>query len=147
MLFNNHLPLIFSADAEPTLINRKIKGSKKVPYTNAIHKFDSVGIVSDIISNDLLKIGINQNYAPVIDASTNKEVSNRSIGLNMDTVIKFSQSFITHTQNNNIVATAKHFPGRGYVRDTHKELIFIDGEMKEVKNYKPPIENGLALLW
>ena len=144
LLFNNHLPLIFSADAEPTLINRKIKGSKKVPYTNAIHKFDSVGIVSDIISNDLLKIGINQNYAPVIDASTNKVVSNRSFGLNMDTVIKFSQSFISHTQNNNIVATAKHFPGHGYVSgDTHKELIFIDGEMKEVKNYKPLIENGL----
>ena len=27
----------------------------------------------------------------------------------MDTVIKFSESFINHTQNNNIVATAKHF--------------------------------------
>jgi beta-N-acetylhexosaminidase len=144
MLQNNHLPLIFSADAEPTLINRKIKGSKKVPYTNAINNFDSVGIVSDIISNDLLKIGINQNYAPVIDASPNKVVSNRSFGLNMDTVIKFSQSFITHTQNKNIIATAKHFPGHGYVNgDTHKELIFIDGEMKEVENYKPLIDSGL----
>ena len=93
MLFNNHLPLIFSADAEPTLINRKINGSKKVPYTNAIHNFDSVGIVSDIISNDLLKIGINQNYAPVIDASPNKVVSRRSFGLNMDTIIKFFTIF------------------------------------------------------
>ncbi len=144
MLQNNNLPLIFSADAEPTLINRKIKGSKKVPYTNAINNFDSVGIVCDIISNDLLKIGINQNYAPVIDASPNKVVSNRSFGLNMDTVIKFSQSFITHTQNKNIIATAKHFPGHGYVNgDTHKELIFIDGEMKEVENYKPLIDSGL----
>ena len=144
MLQNNHLPLIFSADAEPTLINRKIKGSKKVPYTNAIHNFDSVGIVSDIISNDLLKIGINQNYAPVIDASPNKVVSNRSFGLIMDTVIKFSQSFINHTQNKNIIATAKHFPGHGFVNgDTHKELIFIDGEMKEVDNYKPLIDSGL----
>ena len=144
MLDNHHLPLIFSADAEPTLINRKINGSKKVPYTNAIHYFDSVAIVTDIISNDLLEIGINQNYAPVIDASPNKVVSNRSFGLNMDTVIKFSQSFITNTQNKNIIATAKHFPGHGYVNgDTHKELIFIDGEMKEVENYKPLIDSGL----
>ena len=26
---NNHLPLMFSADAEPTLVNRKILGKKK----------------------------------------------------------------------------------------------------------------------
>ena len=144
MIKNNHLPLIFSADAEPTLVNRKIKNSKKVPYTNDIHDYDSVGIIADIISKDLLAIGINQNYAPVIDASPNKVVSNRSFGLNMDTVIKFSQSFISHTQNNNIIATAKHFPGHGYVKgDTHKELIFIDGEMREVANYKPLIESGL----
>jgi len=37
---NNHLPLMFSADAEPTLVNRKILGSKKVPYTNTIEEFD-----------------------------------------------------------------------------------------------------------
>lgn len=145
ILFNNqHLPLIFSADAEPTLINRKILGSQKVPFTNTIHKFDSVAIVAQIISDDLSKIGINQNYAPVIDASPNIVVSNRSFGLNMDTVIKFSQSFINTTQSRNIIATAKHFPGHGYVKgDTHKELIFIDGELKEVHNYIPLITNGL----
>jgi beta-N-acetylhexosaminidase len=141
---NNRLPLMFSADAEPTLVNRKILGSKKVPYTNTIEEFDSVAIVTNIISDDLIKIGINQNYAPVIDASPNKVVSNRSFGLNMDTVIRFSQSFITTTQSRNIVATAKHFPGHGYVNgDTHKQLIFIDGEMKEVENYMPLISDGL----
>ncbi len=144
LISHQHLPLIFSADAEPTLINRKIIGSKKVPYTNTIHNFDSVSIVTQIISDDLSNIGINQNYAPVIDASPNKVVNNRSFGLNMDTVIKFSQSFINTTQSRNIIATAKHFPGHGYVKgDTHKELIFIDGELREVNNYIPLISNGL----
>ena len=144
MIAKGHLPLIFSADAEPTLVNRKIIGSQKVPYTNTIQTIDSVEIIARIISEDLNKIGINQNYAPVIDASPNKVVSNRSFGLNMDTVISFSNMFINSTQKRNIISTAKHFPGHGYVKgDTHKELIFIDGEMKEVENYIPLIQSGV----
>ena len=145
MIAKGHLPLIFSADAEPTLVNRKIIGSQKVPYTNTIQTIDSVEIIASIISEDLNKIGINQNYAPVIDASPNKVVSNRSFGLNMDTVIPFSKKFIISTQKRNIIATAKHFPGHGFVKgDTHKELIFIDGEMKEVENYIPLIQSGVV---
>ena len=144
MISRGHLPLIFSSDAEPTLVNRKIIGSQKVPYTNTIHTIDSVKIIASIISEDLNKIGINQNYAPVIDASPNKVISNRSFGLNMDTVISFSNLFIEQTQNNNIIATAKHFPGHGFVKgDTHKELIYIDGQMREVENYVPLIESGV----
>ena len=144
MISSGHLPLIFSADAEPTLVNRKIIGSQKVPYTNTIHNIDSVAIIASIISEDLIEIGINQNYAPVIDASPNKVVSKRSFGLNMDTVISFSKKFVKTTQNKNIIATVKHFPGHGYVKgDTHKELIFIDGEMKEVENYIPLIQSGV----
>lgn len=144
MKVNGHLPLLYSADAEPTLVNRKIANSRPVPKTNQIHHIDSVKRVTKIISEDLNDIGINHNFAPVIDASPNKVVSNRSFGLNMDTVISFSNEFISVTQNHNIVATAKHFPGHGFVKgDTHKELIYIDGEMKEVKNYAPLIENGV----
>ena len=144
MKVNGNLPLIYSADAEPTLVNRKIANSRKVPKTNQIHHIDSVSKVTKIISQDLNSIGINQNFAPVIDASPNKVVSNRSFGLNMDTVIEFSNKFVDITQEHNIVATAKHFPGHGFVKgDTHKELIYIDGEMKEVKNYVSIIKNGV----
>tara|TARA_B100000035_G_scaffold307342_1_gene310468 strand:+ start:3148 stop:4233 length:1086 start_codon:yes stop_codon:yes gene_type:complete len=141
---NGFLPPIYSADAEPTLVNRKISGSKPVPKTNEIHTLQMVERVTNTISEDLNKIGITQNFAPVIDASPNKVVSNRSFGLNMDTVISFSNLFIEQTQNNNIIATAKHFPGHGFVKgDTHKELIYIDGQMREVENYVPLIESGV----
>ena len=50
-------------------------------------------------------------------------------------------AFIENTQKQNIVATAKHFPGHGLVSgDTHKELQTINGEMLEVKNYPALIE-------
>ena len=137
--------LIFSADAEPTLVNRKIKGTREVPKTNTIKHLDSVNYFTKIIAEDLNQIGINQNFAPVIDASPNKVVSNRSFGLDMDTVINFSKAFISVTQNHQVAATAKHFPGHGFVvGDTHKKLVYIDGEMKEVKNYVPMIEHGVT---
>jgi beta-N-acetylhexosaminidase len=135
---------IYSADAEPTLIKNKIQGSTPVPKTNMIKSIEEVEKVTRTISNDLNKIGITQNFAPVIDASPNKTVSNRSFGLNMDTVISFSNVFISETQKNGIIATAKHFPGHGFVvGDTHEKLVFIDGEMKEVRNYIPVIKNDV----
>jgi len=138
------LPPIYSADAEPTLIKYKIKGTTPVPKTNAIKTEEKVKEVTSTISADLNRIGITQNFAPVIDASPNKTVSNRSFGLAMDTVIGFSNIFIEETQKNGIVATAKHFPGHGFVvGDTHEKLVYIDGEMKEVPNYQPVIDNGV----
>lgn len=141
---NGFIPPIYSADAEPTLIRFKIKNTTPVPKTNEIKTLDKVEEVANTISKDLNAIGITQNFAPVIDASPNKTVSNRSFGLDMDTVIGFSNQFITTTQSNGIVATAKHFPGHGFVvGDTHEKLVYIDGEMKEVKNYKPVIDNNV----
>lgn len=141
---NGYLRPIYSADAEPTLIKYKIQGSTPVPKTNMIKTIEEVEKVTQTISNDLNKIGITQNFAPVIDASPNKTVSNRSFGQNMDTVISFSNVFITETQKNGIIATAKHFPGHGFVvGDTHEKLVFIDGEMKEVRNYIPVIKNDV----
>ena len=141
---NNVLLPIYSADAEPTLIRYKIKETTPVPKTNKIKTLEKVEEVANTISNDLIKIGITQNFAPVIDASPNKTVSNRSFGLNRDTVTLFSNQFITTTQKKGIIATAKHFPGHGYVvGDTHKKLVYIDGELREVNNYKPIIKNGV----
>jgi beta-N-acetylhexosaminidase len=96
------------------------------------------------ISNDLKDIGINYNYAPVVDMSPNEAISYRAFGDNADTAKIWSEIFIDETQKQGIVATAKHFPGHGYViGDTHKKLVYIDGEMREVKNYIPLIEGGV----
>jgi len=141
---NNGLPLIFSADAEPSLIGYKIKGTKPVKKANAMISRAEVEKYARIICKELKYIGINYNYAPVVDMSPNKVISNRSFGNNSDTAKVWANIFIKETQEQNIVATAKHFPGHGYVvGDTHKKLVYIDGEMKEVYNYTPLIESGL----
>ena len=141
---NKGLPLIFSADAEPSLIAYKIKGTKPVKKANEMLSRAEVEKYAKIICEELKYIGINYNYAPVVDMSPNKVISNRSFGNNSDTAKVWANIFIKETQRQNIVATAKHFPGHGYVvGDTHKKLVYIDGKMKEVDNYIPLIDSGL----
>ena len=139
-----NLPFLYSADAEPSLVNRKIIGSKPVKKANELLTIEEVMNVTDIISGDLNEIGINYNFSPVVDMSPNKTVGFRSFGAIPENIIPWSNAFIQHTQQHNILATAKHFPGHGLVSgDTHKELQTIDGEMLEIKNYPSLIANGV----
>ncbi len=148
--FNGHnkemgrIPFLYSADAEPSLVNSKIKNSHPVPKANAVTSVEEAESVARTISSDLNEIGINYNFAPVVDMSSNKTVGYRGFGANPGNIIPFSNAFIRETQKNNIIATAKHFPGHGLVSgDTHASLQVINGEMKEVKNYIPLIEDGV----
>lgn len=139
-----NLPFMFSADAEPSLVNRKMIGSTPVPKANQIKTMDELISVSETISDDLNEVGINYNFSPVVDVSANKTVGYRGFGSTPENIIPFSAAFIEQSQKQNIVATAKHFPGHGLISgDTHKSLQVIDGELKELKNYPPLIESGV----
>ena len=139
-----NLPFLYSADAEPSLVNRKITGSTQVKKANEIISMEEVTSVATSISKDLNAIGINYNFSPVVDMSANKTVGYRGFGANPENLIPWSNEFIQVTQKHSIIATAKHFPGHGLVSgDTHHSLQSIDGEMKEVKNYPELIKNGV----
>ncbi|QNL21801.1 glycoside hydrolase family 3 protein [Hyphobacterium sp. CCMP332] len=140
----NLTPQIFSADAEPSLLNYKIKGTEEVPKTSSISNVETSRKVAAKISNELLNIGINHNYAPVIDISQDNEaIGNRSYGSDPLQVVNLAMAFMEMSQDMEIVSTIKHFPGHGNVKgDTHEKLVFIDGEMTEVQNYQPFIDAG-----
>ena len=139
------LPLIYSSDAEPSLINRKIKGTQTVPKTVELKTIEICDSVTQIISTELLSMGIKHNFAPVVDLSPNNEaITNRTFGNDSVMVVSLSDAFIRASRKRGVAATAKHFPGHGLVSgDTHNQLVTIDGEMKEVRNYIPLIENGV----
>lgn len=147
-LTNGKLPFLYSADAEPSLINRKITNTPPIAKANTLKTIDEVRKCAQQISDELNQIGINYNFAPVVDMSPNKTVGWRSFGHEPDSVIPWSNAFVETTQQNNIIATTKHFPGHGFVvGDTHEKLVYIDGEMKELQNYPPIIEaNVLSIM-
>jgi beta-N-acetylhexosaminidase len=138
------LPFFYSADAEPALVNRKIQGSVVYKKANEIKTIQEVRKSAETISKDLQAIGINFNFAPVVDMPPNKTVGYRAMGTHEDSIVPWAAEFIRVTQEMQIIATAKHFPGHGYVvGDTHLQLVHIDGEMREVKNYPSLIADGV----
>lgn len=141
---NGALPFLYSADAEPSLVNRKMIGSRTVPRANQINSLEQLEKTATTISEDLNAVGINYNFAPVVDVAKNKTVGYRGFGSDPKNIIPFSEAFIKTTQDHNIIATAKHFPGHGLVSgDTHKSLQVINGELRELQNYPPLIESGV----
>ena len=139
-----NLPFLYSADAEPSLVNRKIAGSTPVKKAAEISSLDEVIKVAQQISTDLNDIGINYNFAPVVDVAGNATVGYRGFGSKPEQLIPWSNTFIKETQNKNIIATAKHFPGHGLVSgDTHSSLQTIDGELKEISTYPELIKQGV----
>ncbi len=143
---NGNLPLLFSIDAEPSLYNRRVTGSSlKVKNTIEIKDAQESAAIARAISGEITEMGFHQNYAPVIDLSTSNEaITHRSYGVNRDTVVAKALSFVSATQKTGIVSTVKHFPGHGFVKgDTHKEPVYIDGDLKEIDMYPPFIEAGV----
>ncbi len=138
-------PLMYSNDAEPSLINRKIKNSPKVPKTIRLNTVQKCRETGEKIAGVLIDIGIQQNYAPVVDVSdANVAISDRSFGSRPDSIVSLAGAFIQTLQDRGIIATAKHFPGHGLVKgDSHTGLVYIDGDLQELPVYSPLIRNGL----
>lgn len=139
------LPLLYSIDAEPSLYNGRLKGTEPLMNTIDIKSVEQCDSIASIINANLLEMGFRQNFAPVADISPNNEaIKNRSFGADKDTVIELCTQFIETTQNQGIIATAKHFPGHGLVKgDTHKKSVYIDGPLQELDVYPPLIEAGV----
>ena len=93
---NGTLPFIYSSDAEPSLINRKIKGTTIVPKTVELQSVKKCDSVTRIISKELLSMNIRHNFAPVLDMSPNNEaITNRTFGNDSDTVVRLASAFVS----------------------------------------------------
>lgn len=139
-------PLLYSIDAEPSLYNKRVLGSKlKIKKTIDIQTEAECKEIARLINSEIKPMGFLQNFAPVVDLSPNNEaIKSRSHGSNPEVVVNMAKAFIQATQKDGIVATAKHFPGHGYVKgDTHKQSVYIDGELQEVGVYEPLIKAGV----
>lgn len=79
-------------------------------------------LAEDAERNELLhSFGINVNFAPVVDISTNENdfIHDRSLGQDAATTATFASAVITQMSAQNIGSVLKHFPGYGSNVDTH----------------------------
>ncbi len=82
-------------------------------------------------------LGVHQNYAPVVDVNNNPMnpvINTRSFGDDVNLVAEMSQQFVKGTQDGNMIATAKHFPGHGDSDiDTHLSLVTLNGDTNHLQ--------------
>ena len=136
---------VFAIDGEPTFMSNRFGSVLSLPVAGKITTVEKSSKVAGTIALLLRDMGIHINYAPVCDLSLNRDIIGyRSFGSDIEQVSVLAQAFVETTQANGIVATAKHFPGHGSVEgDTHKELVFIEGEPLEVPVFRHVIQAGV----
>lgn len=138
------LPLISSCDCEPTLYHKKFRDADSVTATNLLTSDVLVEKSVERISSEIFAMGIRLNFAPVVDIAQNKEViKTRSFSKNPDVIVSRSNKFVEVSQQMNIAATLKHFPGHGAVKgDSHKRLVYIDKVLTEIETFRKIINQS-----
>jgi beta-glucosidase-like glycosyl hydrolase/CubicO group peptidase (beta-lactamase class C family) len=89
-----------------------------------------------VIGRQCKRIGIHWNFAPDIDVNNNPNnpvINDRSFGEHRQWVSRLGMQYARGMQDENIVASAKHFPGHGDTEtDSHYGLPVIKGDRKRL---------------
>ena len=152
---NSEVPAITAIDAEWGLAMR-LDSTSKFPWNMALGAIKKDSIVYQIgkeIGKDCKNIGFSMNFSPVLDINTNPEnpiIGNRSFGEDKINVAKKGLMMMQALQSENLLTTAKHFPGHGDTsQDSHKTLPAVNFSYKriwdvELYPYRKLIPKGLT---
>lgn len=92
--------------------------------------------VGKAIAEQCKRIGIQVNYAPVVDINNNPNnpvINFRSFGEDKYKVAKFGEAITRGMQDGGIMACGKHFPGHGDVAvDSHLDLPVINKSISQL---------------
>ena len=131
-LNSSPLPLLIAVDQEGGQL-LGLTGSTPFAGNMALGASGDTELARDVASamgDELRAVGINVNYAPVADVATqtdNPSLGIRSFGERAGDVARFTGAMVEGFHRAGVVATAKHFPGKGEARtDPHYELPRLD---------------------
>lgn len=153
------IPAFIATDQEGGRVAR-LKQNVGMPVFAANGKLARSGKISEIkaaariTGRRLRTAGINMNLAPVLDVVTTKNrrgiIGDRSFGSNPQIVARWGSEYIRALQNENIIATAKHFPGHGATTtDSHLSLPIVKLSPSELRRthiapFRVSIQNGVG---
>lgn len=131
------LPLLMAADFEHGVGMRIAEGTD-FPSLMALGAADDSLLAYEmgaIIGRESRRIGIHQNYAPVVDVNNNPDnpiINTRSPGEDPVMVSRIAAALMKGMQDAKLVATIKHFPGHGNTsQDSHNETAIISSSKSE----------------
>lgn len=149
------VPMMIGMDAEWGLFQR-IAAAKKFPWAMTLGAIQDKSLITEMsakIADDAKRMGVNWDFAPVVDVNTNPNnpiIGNRSFGSEVDNVVKSALAYSAGLQNNNVLAAIKHFPGHGDTStDSHHDLPVVSHDMKrlnevELAPFKALADKGIG---
>ena len=136
--------IIIAVDQEGGRVQRFEKEYTKIPSMQDASLYakenDDKEFIKDLawlISSELLAVGIDINFAPVLDINRNISsiIGNRSFSNDILEVINNASDYIDGMHEAGMKSTGKHFPGHGSViEDSHLELPVDERELDELLN-------------
>jgi beta-N-acetylhexosaminidase len=118
------------------------------PGNLALGAVDDVELTEEVaaaMAAELVRAGVNMNFAPVADTNTNPDnpvIGVRSFGADPELVARHVAAFVRGTQRQGVAACAKHFPGHGDTAvDSHVDLPVVGGD---VVTALPPFRAAIA---
>lgn len=126
-------PILIAIDQEGGSVARLHEGFTQSPGAMALGAAGSEDLafrVSKMLATEMRALGINWDYAPVLDIAhdiSNPSVGTRSLGTDKYEVSRLASAEVAGFQAGGAAACAKHFPGLGNTPvDTHEALAIID---------------------
>ena len=136
--------IIIAVDQEGGRVQRFEKEFTNIPSMQEASLFakenEDQGFIKDLawlISSELIAVGIDINFAPVLDINRNisSVIGNRSFSNDILEVIINASDYIDGMHEAGMKSTGKHFPGHGNVlEDSHIELPVDERELHELLN-------------
>ena len=149
------IPLMIGMDAEWGLFQR-IATAHKFPWAMTLGAIQDKSLITEMaakIAEDCKRMGINWDFAPVVDVNTNPNnpiIGNRSFGSEVPNVVSSALAYSNGLQDNNILAAIKHFPGHGDTdKDSHLDLPVVSHSLKrlneiEIAPFKSLMDKGIG---
>ena len=108
--------------------------------------------VAEEIGRDLLRAGVNTNFAPVVDTGFGAAIGDRSYGEDPELVSRMGAAAVEGYEGAGIASAAKHFPNHGpAVADSHRELPVVHHDMEALRSHDLPpfraaVEAGVPMV-
>ncbi len=134
------VPLIGAIDAEWGL-GMRLENTISFPYQMALGAIQGQKLIYDMgveIARQLKRTGLHINFGPVVDVNNNPlnpVINYRSFGEDKLNVTKKGIAYMKGMQSQNLLATAKHFPGHGDTdTDSHYALPQINHPFERLED-------------
>ncbi|MGL5235130.1 MAG: glycoside hydrolase family 3 protein [Empedobacter falsenii] len=135
------IPLLIGMDAEWGLAMR-LKGVERFPWNMTLGALRDNKLVYQIgkqIGIQANRMGVQFNFSPSVDVNVNPNnpiIGNRSFGSNPDRVAEKGIAYMDGMRAQNVLSSAKHFPGHGNTdQDSHKVLPLIPDNKADLEKY------------